>query len=395
MKTRTLWLSLFLAVLPATALPQPADGYLIAIRLDPSVDLNRLEAQQLPVYHRFGQTLIAGLPGEKIEQFSASRIPYTILDTHPWSENYYLLTSRKVDLRSIAPRGATVLLTDEGGALVKAHSMMTSSLTGLRMNAPRCGGHRSYSETRRSSGGPPYRPVRTQSSQHLSLTSMPTASAVCPGSAGLRHRYCLAPNRDSVALWIQQQFVSIGYTDVQLDSFLYSGTWQKNVIATLPGTTKADQIILIGAHHDSYSSGSPTVIAPGADDNASGTAAVLEIARILQKTGYRPKSTIKFATFAAEERGLLGSRAHAQRLRAAGARISLMVNHDMISYSSTSPSLSSVDINYYTGYEDVREVAAEMVARFCTLTPRSGREKQLGLGQLFLLVERVPGSLFC
>jgi len=185
-------------------------------------------------------------------------------------------------------------------------------------------------------------------------------------------RYCLAANRDSVALWIQSRFFSMGFSDVQLDSFQYGSTMQKNVIATLPGSTKPAQIIVIGGHHDSYASGNPLVFAPGADDNASGTAAVLEIARVLRQTGYHPKSTIKFATFAAEERGLLGSAALASRLRQAGASISLMINHDMISYTSAAPSQRSVDINYYSGFEYLRDAASSMVISFTDLNSRAG-----------------------
>jgi hypothetical protein len=379
MKNSTIPLFLLLALLSARGLSQPSDEYLIGIRLDSSTDPRMLETLQLPLYHRFEQTLVAGLRGEKLEQIQRSGIRFTILDSHPWSDTYYLLTSRKVDMTRADLHGGTILVRDEGSALVKARSIDDLSLDG---------GLYEWTEMRRT-------PFLFRDENVIPHVGMPLGSdSVIAALVGhisadtvrrfiqdlqnFGTRYCLAPNRDTLALWIQQQFLGMGYTDVRLDSFYYSNTWQQNVIATLPGTTKPDQIILIGGHHDSYSSGNPMVVAPGADDNASGTAAVLEIARILQLTGYRPKCTIMFATFAAEERGLIGSRAHAQRMMQSGVQISLMINHDMISYTSTSPSLSTVDINYYSGYEYLRDAAADMVWRFSALTPHNGRANSSG-----------------
>ena len=116
-------------------------------------------------------------------------------------------------------------------------------------------------------------------------------------------RFLLADTRDIVAQWIKNQFIQMGFSDVIIDSFQYQGTWQKNVIATLQGVYEPQIYNIVGGHHDSYSSGDPMVFAPGADDNASGTAAVLEIARVIKATNYQPESTIKFITFAAEEYG--------------------------------------------------------------------------------------------
>ena len=85
-------------------------------------------------------------------------------------------------------------------------------------------------------------------------------------------RYMLAPNRDSVARRIKSEFHRIGFTDVKLDSFQYEGTWQQNVVATLPGRLNTDYNVLIGGHYDSYSSGDPTVFAPGV--NLTGFSAI-------------------------------------------------------------------------------------------------------------------------
>jgi len=113
----------------------------------------------------------------------------------------------------------------------------------------------------------------------------------------------------------------------------------KNVAAVLEGRgALADQTIVVGAHYDHLGrgrsgSGSPSTneIRNGADDNASGTAGVLEIARAMaSRTDVAARRRIVFVAFAAEERGLLGSREYVQRPPFPLDRTVAMVNLDMI-----------------------------------------------------------------
>lgn len=96
-------------------------------------------------------------------------------------------------------------------------------------------------------------------------------------------------------LYLSDMFTSMG-----LDVTIQGG--YANVVAELPGTTSPENIYLIGAHYDTYGSGER----PGGDDNASGTAGVLEAARVLSQ--YSFASTIRFVGFNAEEDGMRGSR---------------------------------------------------------------------------------------
>ena len=83
-----------------------------------------------------------------------------------------------------------------------------------------------------------------------------------------------------------------------------------NVVGMIPGT--GPDTIVIGAHRDHF--GRPAgLLFPGADDNASGTAVILEVARTLGKIGLRPQRTILFLSFSGEERDLLGSRLYTSR----------------------------------------------------------------------------------
>ncbi len=80
-----------------------------------------------------------------------------------------------------------------------------------------------------------------------------------------------------------------------------------NTIAEIPGTDKADEVVLLGAHLDSWHPGT------GSNDNGTGTAVVMEAVRILTALGVRPRRTIRVGLWAGEEQGLLGSRAHVEK----------------------------------------------------------------------------------
>jgi Zn-dependent M28 family amino/carboxypeptidase len=109
-----------------------------------------------------------------------------------------------------------------------------------------------------------------------------------------------------------------------------------NVLAWLPGQT--DEYVIIGAHYDhlgrgNFDSLAPSQIGqihPGADDNASGTAGVLELARLLSPRRGQLKRSILFMDFAGEELGLLGSAAWVQNPTRPLAKATAMINMDMI-----------------------------------------------------------------
>ncbi len=99
-----------------------------------------------------------------------------------------------------------------------------------------------------------------------------------------------------------------------------------NVIATLKGTANPDLVYVVSSHYDSNASG------PGADDDSSATAALLEAARVLAK---RPMpATIVFASFTGEESGLLGSREFVRVAQEKGLRIVGALNNDMIGWAN-------------------------------------------------------------
>jgi hypothetical protein len=104
------------------------------------------------------------------------------------------------------------------------------------------------------------------------------------------------------------------------------GVRTANVIATLRGTVHPELVYVVSSHFDSVEGG------PGADDNTSGTTALLEAARVLAS---RPQpATIRFAFFTGEEAGLLGSREFVRRAVAGGVKLAGALNNDMIGYAN-------------------------------------------------------------
>jgi hypothetical protein len=115
-----------------------------------------------------------------------------------------------------------------------------------------------------------------------------------------------------------------------------------NVVGQIPGTDLADEIVLLGAHYDHLGTaedGTCTAIdrrkkkdtiCNGADDNASGSAMVLEVVRALKDAGVQPRRTVVFTHFAGEELGLFGSKALADNPPWNGRKVVAMVNLDMV-----------------------------------------------------------------
>jgi hypothetical protein len=141
------------------------------------------------------------------------------------------------------------------------------------------------------------------------------------------------PEHDLARDNIVMLFESFGLT-VTLHPFMYRSDTYYNVVGAKVGTVYPDQEYIVGAHYDSFSYSLP---APGADDNASGVALVLEAARVLSQ--YDSEYTIRFIAFDREEQGLVGSYAYVEDHLSDD--ILGMINADMIAFN---PGVDTVDV---------------------------------------------------
>ncbi len=114
-----------------------------------------------------------------------------------------------------------------------------------------------------------------------------------------------------------------------------------NVVATIPGTTRPEDIYIICGHYDDISE-IPNIYAPGADDNGTGAVSTVEAARILKNYGF--EGTLRFVCFSREEQGLVGSNAYAGDAYRRGDQIIGALNFDMIGYEDVHP--EDVDVLY-------------------------------------------------
>jgi hypothetical protein len=156
-------------------------------------------------------------------------------------------------------------------------------------------------------------------------------------------RHAQSDSALAAAEYLAGRFAELGLP-VELDPFPAGDGTSFNVIAEKRGTTRPDEIYILCGHYDSIS-GQPLANAPGADDNASGTAAVLECARVLAP--YSCQATIRFIAFGAEELGLVGSKFYVeQRVMPHNEDVRGVVNLDMIAF--VHPSYPEWDANWYT-----------------------------------------------
>ena len=139
-------------------------------------------------------------------------------------------------------------------------------------------------------------------------------------------RECVTPQAVLAQNWLRDKLISYGYS-VSIQDFPQLTNSSDNVIASLPGNLLPNEYIVIGGHYDSFSGSSD---APGADDNASGTAGVLEIARVLSQHVF--DRTIVLCCWSAEEYGLYGSTQYAGLAANAGMNILGYLNLDMCGY---------------------------------------------------------------
>ncbi|MBF2074778.1 MAG: M20/M25/M40 family metallo-hydrolase [Synechococcales cyanobacterium C42_A2020_086] len=130
-----------------------------------------------------------------------------------------------------------------------------------------------------------------------------------------------------VKAYIQEQLASWG--TVETHRFEFRGDSYENLILNLPGRDSARPPILIGAHYDTVPG------SPGADDNATGVAMLLELAQTLTATPAR--HPVRLVAFDLEEFGLVGSRAYAAALRQQNQKLRLMLSLEMLGYCDSTP----------------------------------------------------------
>jgi Tol biopolymer transport system component len=173
---------------------------------------------------------------------------------------------------------------------------------------------------------------------------------------------------------------AIEYYDRMLRSFGYEpelqwyeprpGIRSANIVATLRGTVNPELIYIVSSHFDSVERG------PGADDNSSGSTALLEAARVLAN---RPQSaTIRFAWLTGEESGLLGAREFVRRAVESGDHLVGVLNNDMVGWSGNHRLDNTIRYSN-DGIRDIQHAAAQQFTDLITYDARYYRSTDAGV----------------
>ncbi len=163
----------------------------------------------------------------------------------------------------------------------------------------------------------------------------------------LENRYY---NSDSAAVasqYILSKFDEYGLETEMFEFDYYGNPSTPNIIGIQWGTTYPDEYVVCGSHYDSYSFSG---ICPGADDNATGVAAVIETARILSQ--HKFERSIIYCSFSAEELGLIGSEAYAEYCESMGMNIVGYFNNDMNGYLNPGDEIH-IDLIYPNSVEAI------------------------------------------
>jgi len=132
-----------------------------------------------------------------------------------------------------------------------------------------------------------------------------------------------------------------------------------NITAEIPGTDKADEIVMLGAHFDSWHAGT------GATDNAAGSAVMMEAMRILKESGVRLRRTVRLALWSGEEEGLLGSKAYVKAHFADPSTMRLLPEHAKLDgYFNVDNGTGAIRGVYLQGNEAVAPIFASWMEPF-------------------------------
>jgi hypothetical protein len=312
----------------------------------------RQTALSLSVYTRFyheqgGLDLVLAASPLLQQALSQGGYPVQVLDPDIQGASYYLLSKDAADL----PRAADitrVLLVEGEQAIARVEPAQLDQLANLGLRLTRIT-PKPLALPRQPTNHPEIpavlapSPLVQQMIAQVSNSTLATyvgnLSGVSPVMIGdtlytiaTRYSYTDVPMTKATR-YAYEYFGSLGLS-TSYHYYSFASTPKRNVIAEQRGLTDGDKIYLLIAHLDdtSYVNGNPMTLAPGADDNASGSAAVMHIASILSQ--YDFGCTLRYALVTGEEQGLYGSYAYAAEVNSNHENLLGVLNLDMLAYNT-------------------------------------------------------------
>jgi hypothetical protein len=323
--------NLFRLFLFVGAVAQAAPTFLARVALDAGRELAAV-APVAPVVADVGEFCLVRASDAELSSLAARGFNVTVLDRVGDEDYYFVRTDADFDQNLLA-RNCRVLARYSRGFIVAATEENLHFLTGLQVELAR------VSRTPRVLSGDatrlPSLPAVDDSLVRLlvSRVDAETVRATIRRLQDFRTRYSSSESLRQACAWMRGKLAEFGCDSTFLDT--WNSEYAPNVVGVKTGRVSPELIYIIDGHIDNTSPRQTRdTLAPGADDNASGTAAVIEAARAFADVDF--DCTVWFVGFTGEEQGLLGSGDFAQRSRARGDSVCGVFNFDMISYGRES-----------------------------------------------------------
>ncbi len=353
-------------------LSNSAQPVLIRIEIKTADDLNLLRELPLSARLRTDDYVIASISSDKLSLLTDAGFSIEILDEQEETDQYYSVQRSHFRPLGALPTESDVLFQTDRTAIIKAPADVTKNLINAGFQTTKL----------------PDLPISLNVSkksklQELNLKRLqdPVIDAIIQQVSDARitaavqrlqnfqTRYSGSDSIYTASQWIYDEFKSYGYEDVKFDTLdvIVMEKLQRNVIVTKPGRTYPDSVIIIGGHYDSvvYDGTNPMLWAPGANDNASGTVAAMEAARLL--ADIELEATVIFACWAAEEQGLYGAWDYVQKAVAQDREIDVYINFDMI--GNLDNHIRDVSVFTDQASYGFAELMSEMALMYTTLEP--------------------------
>jgi hypothetical protein len=372
-----------LSFVAATA-AQDARPYLVKISRTDADVASLLREQNIPVNFKLADWYIAEAGESDLERLNAAGIESEILDREAWSQPYYLIhRPARMELGTVPDIGR-IVFQDEMKAIVKAGSAQALELSRSGFQVTKI-----FQKALPLIDGREKEVSRLQVKQHtedvigaiVNQVSQETIRSYVQSLQDFQTRLWASDSIWAASQWLYDLFIEFGYTDVVFEEFIVSGedyVWfqpgydvsVRNVIATKPGVLYPDVVVVIGGHYDSIvidGVTNPYILAPGSNDNASGTIGAVEAARILADIDL--ECTVKFACWTAEEIGLYGAEHYVEGAHSRGENIALYINYDMIANLDGSDPVRDINIGRNPGAETFGDLMVQMASQYTTLVP--------------------------
>jgi hypothetical protein len=354
MKTKVFLLILIITTPLLTASTRIGDR-LVLIQKGESKSLTILTEFQVTPHLKGEEWVLASVSSQSIDRIVREGFEIEIVDDDPWSGNYFFVTQPGVGYPSYLPGSFREIARVPEGLIVKSSQGNVAEILELGLRIVRI---RDKAIPLVERVIPQFKGITpgwyNTGRSIVDQVSDSTITEYMTRLVDYQTRYSCTDSIEAAGQWIHDFFVGLGFTDVSFDTFPFDQPafpcdLQRNIVAVKRGSLDPDKVIVIGGHYDSvtYSQDcDPDTLAPGADDNATGTVVTMEAARVLFSE--ETDKTLIFVAFGAEEQGIIGSGHFAQEAYDSGMDIYVMLNMDMVAYEGdgewdveiSSPSIS-------------------------------------------------------